>query len=68
MTAPLLHPVTAKSPIEWARAEAVALDRHADRMEASHGPKTKGAPLCRSRAAALRWLAEKAEKAEKAPA
>jgi len=44
MTAPLLHPVSAKSPIEWARAEAVALERHADRMEASHGPRTKGAP------------------------
>jgi len=61
MSAPLLHPITAKSPIEWARAEAAALDQHAKRMEESHGPNTKGAPLCRSRAAALRWLADAAE-------
>jgi hypothetical protein len=62
MSAPLFHPITAKSPVEWARAEAVALDQHAARMEASHGPNTKGAPLCRSRAAALRWLADAASK------
>lgn len=60
MTAPLLHPVQSKSPIEWARAEADALERHADQIEHYHGPRTKGAPLCRSRAAALRWLVERA--------
>lgn len=59
MSAPILRP--GKSPIEWARAEATALDRHAAMMEASHGPNTKGATLCRARAAALRWLADAAK-------
>lgn len=58
-TTPILHP--GKSPIEWARAEAAALDRHAALMEASHGARTKGVALCRSRAAALRWLADAAK-------
>lgn len=61
MTAPLLHPLTAKSPLDWARAEAAALEQHAHHMEASHGPGTKGASLCRFRAAALRWLVTRAE-------